>query len=795
MSNYANLKSAIQQVIKTNGRNEITGQLLQTELLAMINTLGYGYQYMGVANPNTVPGTPDAKVFYLAYTAGTYTNFGGIVVSGFCALKYDTTWTKEDIPISGGGGTQFTLQEDDLQFTGGQGLKLRFANRINGVNIESGLDYFILRDDISFEDQVTVGNTIYEIRYDFNLGNDNVQIPENCVLKFCGGSINGGSITLNKTYIDAQSFSCFKNVTLTGSFANQKIDVRIVNIYPNDSTFDTGNYIKTYLLGVDGVEWFFPAGNYYLSELYITKNNFAISGEPRFADNMTLPTIFRPFNSSQYYILKLGGKETALSPTNRVKAPKIYHIQFSCSNAFVPKSMTNEYGNTADYTSGLCVLDFVQVGNFAISGSSNYGDIPSILIGQIYECVFDYLLFYGGQGKSTCPRVQIVCSQSYSISATEIKLIMAESISGPIIGTSVGASIVELTIHQIFFEGVMIWVSGVTDPETYGTQYVDYAQYPCVPVFFLQGFITMRIDNISFSQLYYHWKNTLDADPNAVHYWSFIKSNLTYGHVNIGNIINAGGAETLFIDNVKSSPYSYVPKISIDKMVNCSIQQKTNKAGLIVMTDKTNDISNVGHTDRYAYLCPGHLYIGRELQELVMSSGAGGGKIVGGVRTLEKSLSHVINAAVSGTQGQDGGVLLNSKGFVIPTDAIYILTYRSSTTLKIRVSYQDIDGTELTTETISFTPVVNKINSWFIKFNKPTNCHHIVIYNQTYGYDLTIWGIMATSTAVYAKKSGSTSQRPDIANVEVGFQYFDTSLGKMIVSNGTNWVNFDGSSL
>ena len=71
MSNYANLKSAIQDVIKTNGNNEITGQLLQNELLAMITTLGYGYQFMGVASPDTVPGTPDAKVFYIAYTPGT----------------------------------------------------------------------------------------------------------------------------------------------------------------------------------------------------------------------------------------------------------------------------------------------------------------------------------------------------------------------------------------------------------------------------------------------------------------------------------------------------------------------------------------------------------------------------------------------------------------------------------------------------------------------------------------------------------------------------------------------------
>lgn len=43
--------------------------------------------------------------------------------------------------------------------------------------------------------------------------------------------------------------------------------------------------------------------------------------------------------------------------------------------------------------------------------------------------------------------------------------------------------------------------------------------------------------------------------------------------------------------------------------------------------------------------------------------------------------------------------------------------------------------------------------------------------------------------------SGTTAQRPAIANVTVGFTYFDITLGKMLVSNGTDWVNMDGTAL
>ena len=104
MANYSNLKSTIDTNIKTNGNEEITGAILNSVLNSMVSSLGSGYQYMGVATTSTNPGTPDAKVFYLAYTPGTYTNFNGIVVTGLCVLKYDTAWSKDDLPSGGGGG-------------------------------------------------------------------------------------------------------------------------------------------------------------------------------------------------------------------------------------------------------------------------------------------------------------------------------------------------------------------------------------------------------------------------------------------------------------------------------------------------------------------------------------------------------------------------------------------------------------------------------------------------------------------------------------------------------------------
>ena len=96
MANYNNLKTAIQDVIKANGNQEITGEIMQNALLSMINSLGAGYQFVSVATPETNPGTPDQKVFYIANGKGTYVNFGGLVVDEdeVVLLVYDDAWKK-----------------------------------------------------------------------------------------------------------------------------------------------------------------------------------------------------------------------------------------------------------------------------------------------------------------------------------------------------------------------------------------------------------------------------------------------------------------------------------------------------------------------------------------------------------------------------------------------------------------------------------------------------------------------------------------------------------------------------
>lgn len=96
MSNYNTLKTTINANIKQNGNQEITGQILNSVLNQMVTTLGAEYQFAGVATKDTNPGTPDAKVFYIANGKGKYTKFGGLEVTEdeVVVLYYDTEWHK-----------------------------------------------------------------------------------------------------------------------------------------------------------------------------------------------------------------------------------------------------------------------------------------------------------------------------------------------------------------------------------------------------------------------------------------------------------------------------------------------------------------------------------------------------------------------------------------------------------------------------------------------------------------------------------------------------------------------------
>lgn len=66
-------------------------------------------------------------------------------------------------------------------------------------------------------------NIIYEIRYDFDLNGETIEMKEGCILKFEGGSLNNGKIIFNETFIEAKEILIFKDISISGTLKNTNI--------------------------------------------------------------------------------------------------------------------------------------------------------------------------------------------------------------------------------------------------------------------------------------------------------------------------------------------------------------------------------------------------------------------------------------------------------------------------------------------------------------------------------------------------------------------------------------------
>lgn len=132
MGNYEELKAAVSSVIKTNGNQEITGQVLQNTLTTLISQVGANATFAGIATPDTAPGTPDQNVFYIASENGTYSNFNGITLSNEVSIfsNRNGSWEKYNTGLA----TQQQLSEL-IKHIGSKGdFLIKYLNNIHFDN-------------------------------------------------------------------------------------------------------------------------------------------------------------------------------------------------------------------------------------------------------------------------------------------------------------------------------------------------------------------------------------------------------------------------------------------------------------------------------------------------------------------------------------------------------------------------------------------------------------------------------------------------------------------------------------
>ena len=108
---------------------------------------------------------------------------------------------EEDITVTDANTLQFKDKEYNPYNYSGMGRVYLRKHIVNGTNVLA-------------QHMINKPNTIYIIQYDYCLADQTIEIPENCVLQFEGGSFRNGMIYFNNTKIvnNTNSF-IFKNIT------------------------------------------------------------------------------------------------------------------------------------------------------------------------------------------------------------------------------------------------------------------------------------------------------------------------------------------------------------------------------------------------------------------------------------------------------------------------------------------------------------------------------------------------------------------------------------------------------
>lgn len=183
MANNELLKALIRSAIKANGNEEITGDILQQTLLAIVDALGKGYQFMGEATPTIDPGTPDGQVCYWAMQKGIYPNFNNLAVGEhqISIFLYDGSWSGIVIPSN-------VPDENAVSYLKQVNTETRRAQARNNI----GIPDYVAFDDVR-QLEGAIGDVVKHVSGFDNIiddGSDVVKVNSNIFeIDFCGATL------------------------------------------------------------------------------------------------------------------------------------------------------------------------------------------------------------------------------------------------------------------------------------------------------------------------------------------------------------------------------------------------------------------------------------------------------------------------------------------------------------------------------------------------------------------------------------------------------------------------------
>ena len=197
------------------------------QLLNQYNHIKLDWKGNTVDTRNSVPLILRHKGLFVTYDNGT-----SIITEFYkgedISVSINSIWQNDNNWIDLSPGASLADNEDIAEIDG----KFKFADRNYSPAQFTGMGRVILRKNlvdvgggqvknVLTQDMINKSNTIYEIRYDFDLNGAEITVPEDCEIVFMGGKIINGTLNINRCKLpNGIKIEDYITCTIIGNYAN-----------------------------------------------------------------------------------------------------------------------------------------------------------------------------------------------------------------------------------------------------------------------------------------------------------------------------------------------------------------------------------------------------------------------------------------------------------------------------------------------------------------------------------------------------------------------------------------------
>lgn len=256
---YRILKNLVESVIKPNGNNEITGQIMQDVIMAVINAFGTGYQFIGVADDETEPTLSDGKQLYLC-GEGDYTNFGEdfkVEKGEIGFLTFDTEWHLNVVAIDLGRKIETADLEDESVTTS------KLSETLQGVlsALVAGYTYQGIADSSTNPSNITIPSfyltkTSGTYTHFLDSGSQAIVVPKGInILMFDSNYWSLNTLTRNSDFINVNDVNSQATAYANAAAARAAVPVELRKLGLQITYLLENGWFTDQFIGDDVTDW------------------------------------------------------------------------------------------------------------------------------------------------------------------------------------------------------------------------------------------------------------------------------------------------------------------------------------------------------------------------------------------------------------------------------------------------------------------------------------------------------------------------------------------------------------